>query len=129
MGGHYETDDRYLPFCGSDAACRRLGAGKPHLMQEGSVRQRRRRRSREDAAVAQTERTAESMQIQKTCRYLLRMDDDGILKVYEADGITLLFETNIRAERLSVQTREQLSNGIPVDDERELYDLLESYSS
>ena len=83
----------------------------------------------EDVAVAQTERTAESMQIQKTCRYLLRMDDDGILKVYEADGITLLFETNIRAERLSVQTREQLSNGIPVDDERELYDLLESYSS
>lgn len=83
----------------------------------------------EDAAVTQTERTAESMQIQKTCRYLLRMDDDGILKVYEADGITLLFETNIRAERLSVQTREQLSDGIPVDDERELYDLLESYSS
>ena len=83
----------------------------------------------EDAAVAQTERTAESMQIQKTCRYLLRMDDDGILKVYEADGITLLFETNIRAEWLSVQTREQLSDGIPVDDERELYDLLESYSS
>ena len=82
----------------------------------------------EDAAVAQTERTAESMQIQKTCRYLLRMDDDGILKVYEADGITLLFETNIRAERLSV-TREQLSDGILVDDERELYDLLESYSS
>ena len=29
----------------------------------------------EDAAVAQTERTAESMQILKTCRYLLRMDD------------------------------------------------------
>ena len=83
----------------------------------------------EDAAVAQTERTAESMQIQETCRYLLRMDDDGILKVYEADGITLLFATNIRAERLSVQTREQLSDGIPVDDERELYDLLESYSS
>lgn len=104
-------------------------SGKTHLMQKGSVRQRRRRRSREDAAVTQTERTAESMQIQKTCRYLLRMDDDGILKVYEADGITLLFETNIRAERLSVQTREQLSDGIPVDDERELYDLLESYSS
>ena len=83
----------------------------------------------EDVAVAQTERTAESMQSQKTCRYLLRMDDDGIVKAYEADGITLLFETNIRAERLSVQTREQLSNGIPVDDERELYDLLESYSS
>ena len=83
----------------------------------------------EDAAVAQTERTAESMQIQKACRYLLRMDDDGILKVYEADGTTLLFETNIRAERLSAQTREQLSDGIPVGDERELYDLLESYSS
>ena len=83
----------------------------------------------EDAAVAQTERTVESMQIQKTCRYLLRMDDDGILKVYEADGTTLLFETNIRAERLSAQTREQLSDGIPVGDERELYDLLESYSS
>ena len=83
----------------------------------------------EDAAAAQTERTAESMQIQKTCRYLLRMDVDGILKVYEADGTTLLFETNIRAERLSAQTREQLSDGIPVGDERELYDLLESYSS
>ena len=83
----------------------------------------------EDAAAAQTERTAESMQIQKTSRYLLRMDDDGILKVYEADGTTLLFETNIRAERLSGQTRAQLSDGIPVGDEKELYDLLESYSS
>ena len=83
----------------------------------------------EDAAAAQTERTAESMQIQKTSRYLLRMDDDGILKVYEADGTTLLFETNIRAERLSAQTRAQLSDGIPVGDEKELYDLLESYSS
>lgn len=51
----------------------------------------------EDVAVAQTERTAESMQIQKTCRYLLRMDDDGILKVYEADGITLLLRpTSVR---------------------------------
>lgn len=83
----------------------------------------------EDASMPQTEQTAESMQIQKACRYLLRMDDDGILKVYEADGATLLFETNIRAERLSAQTREQLSDGIPVGDERELYDLLESYSS
>lgn len=83
----------------------------------------------EEVSMPQTEQTAESMQIQKTCRYLLRMDDDGILKVYEADGATLLFETNIRAERLSAQTREQLSDGIPVGDERELYDLLESYSS
>ena len=83
----------------------------------------------EDASMPQTEQTAESMQIQKACRYLLRMDDDGILKVYEADGATLLFETNIHAERLSAQTREQLSDGIPVGDERELYDLLESYSS
>lgn len=115
-------------FCGSDAACRRLvrktafDAGRIRTAEETEA-------VTEDAAVAQTERTAESMQIQKTCRYLLRMDDDGILKVYEADGITLLFETNIRAERLSVQTREQLSDGILVDDERELYDLLESYSS
>ena len=52
-------------------------------MQEGSVRQEETEAVTEDVAVAQTERTAESMQIQKTCRYLLRMDDDGILKVYE----------------------------------------------
>lgn len=71
---------------------------------------------------------APSMQVQKTYRYVLR-EENGLLTVYEKDGKTILLETNIRVEHLSEETRRLLSEGIYVQDEKELYDLLESYSS
>lgn len=72
--------------------------------------------------------TAESMQIQKAYRYILRAKD-GFLVVYEQDGATVLFETHILVDELPDATKALLSDGIYVEDESELYDLLESYSS
>ena len=73
----------------------------------------------EDAAVAQTERTAESTDPENLSRHSLRMDDDGILKVHEADGITLyLRPTSVRNGFPCRRGRQRNS-----DDERELYDL------
>lgn len=69
-----------------------------------------------------------SMQVQKAYRYILR-EENGFLTVYEMDGETILIETNIYVEDLSEETRKMLSEGIYIQDEKELYDLLESYSS
>lgn len=72
--------------------------------------------------------TAESMQVQKAYRYILRAKDE-FLVVYEQDGTTVLLETHIHIDELSDETKALLSDGIYVKDESELYDLLESYSS
>lgn len=71
---------------------------------------------------------AESMQVQKTYRYLL-VEEDGVLIVYEKDGKTILLETNIRVHGLDEETQKLLHEGIWITDEEELYDFLESYSS
>lgn len=71
---------------------------------------------------------AESMQVQQAYRYLLK-EKDGLLVVYEKDGETVLLETNIGLQGLDEETRKLLQEGIKVTDEKELYDLLESYSS
>lgn len=72
--------------------------------------------------------TAESMQVQKAYRYILRAKDD-FLVVYEQDGTTILLETHIHIDKLSDETKALLADGIYVESESELYDLLESYSS
>lgn len=80
--------------------------------------------------VMPTERpeAAESMQVQKNFRYIIR-EKDGILVVYEKDGKTILLETNIKTEQLDEETKKVFEQGVYIEDERELYDLLESYSS
>lgn len=80
--------------------------------------------------VMPTERpeTAESMNVQKDFRYIIR-EKNGILVVYEKDGETILLETNIKTEHLDEETRKAFEQGVYIEDERELYDLLESYSS
>lgn len=70
----------------------------------------------------------ESMQIQENYRYLL-IEENGFLVVYEQDGKTVLFETNISLYGVDEETRQLLQSGIWVTDESELYDFLESYSS
>lgn len=71
---------------------------------------------------------AESMNVQEPFRYVLR-EKDGLLVVYEQDGKTILLETNIAVAHLDETTRASLTDGIYVQSEEELYDLLESYSS
>ncbi len=74
------------------------------------------------------EELAESMSIAEPYAYLIR-EKDGFLAVYGGDGETFLFETNIRMGSLSPVLQEKAAAGIPVMDEKELYDFLESYSS
>lgn len=70
----------------------------------------------------------ESMKVQGPFQYIIR-EKDGVLVVYEQDGETVLLETNIKLEALDEETKELFRTGVPILDERELYDLLESYSS
>ncbi len=82
----------------------------------------------EQAAESEQPVTTESMQVQKAYRYILRARDE-FLVVYEQDGKTVLLETHIHLDRLTEETKALLTDGIYVEDESELYDLLESYSS
>lgn len=70
----------------------------------------------------------ESMKVQEPFRYIIR-EKDGFLVVYEQDGETIHLETNIKLETLDEEAKELFREGVPILDERELYDLLESYSS
>ncbi len=71
---------------------------------------------------------AESMALREHARYVIG-EKDGFLVVYEADGITVYLETNIRLEHLGTETQEAIKNHIYIRDDKELYDFLESYSS
>ena len=56
-------------------------------------------------------------------------DVDGHLLVYYADNVTVFFDTGILSRNLSEEMRRQLVYGIRFDDEDELYEFLENYSS
>ena len=70
----------------------------------------------------------ESMAAPETYIYVIRVKD-GVLMVYEKDGRTEYFETNIRVRDLEEKIVENLKKGIYFRTEEELYDFLESYSS
>lgn len=61
-------------------------------------------------------------------RYVLR-EEDGVLKVYEADGETLFESTEIRTDALPEQLQEELGQGKVIEDSASLYSFLENYSS
>lgn len=81
-----------------------------------------------ETAVPEEERTAESMTVQEPFLYILR-ETDGMLVVYEQDGVTVWMETGIRTEHMEPEVVKLFQEGVTIRDERELYDLLESYSS
>lgn len=81
-----------------------------------------------ETETTEPEELAESMSIREPYAYLIREKDD-FLAVYGGDGITFLFETNIRLSSLDAAVQEKAVMGIPITDEKELYDFLESYSS
>ena len=79
----------------------------------------------QDLAAATEEMPAET----DTEKELKTTEKDGILVVYQSDGITEFFETNIRIRDLNEDMVKKLENGIRFSDDQELYAFLESYSS
>lgn len=73
-------------------------------------------------------KTAESLAVYEPYAYIIKQKD-GILVVYQSDGITEFFETNIRIRDLNEDMVKKLENGIRFSDDQELYAFLESYSS
>lgn len=72
--------------------------------------------------------TTESLAVYEPYAYIIKQKD-GILVVYQSDGITEFFETNIRIRDLNEDMVKKLENGIRFSDDQELYAFLESYSS
>lgn len=73
-------------------------------------------------------KTTESLAVYEPYVYIIKQKD-GILVVYQSDGITEFFETNIRIRDLNEDMVKKLENGIRFSDDQELYAFLESYSS
>lgn len=61
--------------------------------------------------------------------YYLRLTDDGEVAIYHSDGKTLFEETGIRKENLPAEEVRRLENGYAVKGEKELYSILENFSS
>ena len=70
----------------------------------------------------------ESMSVQDPYQYMIR-EYNGVLVVYQSDGQTILFETDIWLDELDENLQEKVLEGIGFATEKELYDFLESYSS
>lgn len=78
-----------------------------------------------------TEQIVRSTEIIAICEpytYVIK-HKNGVLVVYQSDGVTEFFETNIRIRDLDADMVKKIENGIFFSDDRELYDFLESYSS
>jgi hypothetical protein len=78
-----------------------------------------------------TEQIVRSTEIIAICEpytYVIKQKN-GVLVVYQSDGVTEFFETNIRIRDLDADMVKKIENGIFFSDDRELYDFLESYSS
>lgn len=73
-------------------------------------------------------KTTERLAVYESYAYVIKQKD-GILVVYQSDGITEFFETNIRIRDLNEDMVKKLENGIRFSDDQELYAFLESYSS
>lgn len=73
-------------------------------------------------------KTTGSLAVYESYAYVIKQKD-GILVVYQSDGITEFFETNIRIRDLNEDMVKKLENGIRFSDDQELYAFLESYSS
>lgn len=70
----------------------------------------------------------ESMTIREPYEYIILLED-GFLVVYQKDGKTKYFETNIREADIDADLLYKVQEGLYITDDKELYDYLESYSS
>lgn len=74
------------------------------------------------------EEFTEIMALNDPYMYIVK-EQDGFLVVYQSDGTTVEFETNIRTADLEQDVLDRLKEGIGFSDEKTLYSFLESYSS
>lgn len=70
----------------------------------------------------------EQLQEPKEYKYYIK-NDMGRISVYETKEDTLFMETAIESEYLPVEIQEKLIDGIYFENESDLFDFLESYSS
>ena len=128
-----EKNDEYLPFYRNDLSF--IGHGCLFTVyttgNTGEKEQDLAAATEEMPAETDTEKelkTTESLAVYEPYAYIIKQKD-GILVVYQSDGITEFFETNIRIRDLNEDMVKKLENGIRFSDDQELYAFLESYSS
>jgi 5'-3' exonuclease len=57
------------------------------------------------------------------------LEEDGHLLVYYSDNMTVFFDSGILTKNLPDGIKQELKTGIRFEDEDELYEFLENYSS
>lgn len=65
---------------------------------------------------------------EKVYRYYLK-DDNGYVAVYQEDQVTLYEHTSIRIETLPESLRQEIQQNKGLEDDHDLYNFLENYSS
>lgn len=127
-----EKNDEYLPFTGMIFLLLVMVVYLLFTQQDtGEKEQDLAAATEEMPAETDTEKelkTTESLAVYESYAYVIKQKD-GILVVYQSDGITEFFETNIRIRDLNEDMVKKLENGIRFSDDQELYAFLESYSS
>ena len=76
----------------------------------------------------ETQRLAESMKTVEPYVYIL-LEENGYVAVYHADGETLFSTTDILMADLPEDLQEEIQNGKPIENEAQLYNFLENYTS
>lgn len=76
----------------------------------------------------QTEELFESMVVVSNAAFYLEIQD-GYVVVLESDHTTVYCETNIRYQLLPEDVQKKITEGVSFQNEAELFDFLESYSS
>ncbi len=71
---------------------------------------------------------AESMNLMEPCEYIL-LEEEGYVAVYYADKTTLYAVTDIRMDALPEDLQAEISQGKTIQDEAQLYNFLENYTS
>lgn len=85
----------------------------------------------EDLAIETEEKGSEALEsnLELDAYQYILVEEDGQIIVYKSDNTTLYLETGIRIEDLPEEERNRIESGIRFENEQELFDFLESYSS
>ena len=84
--------------------------------------------STENQIAPDTEETTPSSRMTSNYEFIM-LEEDGRLTVYYADMSAVYLNTGISVHGLDKAVYEQLEHGIRFENEKELFDFLESYSS
>ncbi len=93
------------------------------LQQKNEILLRRQRQ-----ADLKKESAAESLNVIEPYAYVL-IEEDGFVAVYQADRETLYATTGILIENLPGNLQQEIKEGKTIENEEQLYNFLENYSS